>query len=200
MAQKYNKLEMWKKRLLAELTRDKKKASIMLVLFVLAVFFVGKLLFESAPESASAMSGSVVPTSVQSPGDVASFPKIPKSPRKKFAKTTGDGVVRDIFLPNSKVFPIIAKSEKGDGNKPGVLNKTAEDKHSLALKKKQARIQLEGSKLHLKSTITGRQPIAIINDDVLGCGGMVNGFRVIKIGSQVCVVEKEGVQLDLTME
>ena len=171
----------------------------MLFLFVLVVFFVGKLFLKNAPESASAMSSSVVASSVQDPQEAGSLPIIAKAPRKKFEKKTSSDAVRDIFLPNLKVFPIIAKAEKVDGNKPGVL-KTTEDERSLAIRAKRERIQLEGAKLHLKSTITGRQPIAIINDDVLGCGGMVNGFRVITIGSQACVVEKEGVQLNLTME
>ena len=73
-------------------------------------------------------------------------------------------------------------------------------KRDAELKRKKALIKEQAANLHLESTITGRTPIAIINGTVLGPGGVVNGFRIVTIHSQACVVEKDGVKLNLTME
>jgi len=198
-----NSIEMWKKRMLAELARDKKKACILGVLAIAAVFFVGKLLFKGSPESADAMQPTPGQTAAQVPdasgGGNAMFTAraVKATPARKTPAKRGE-ITRDIFRTNAKYFPIVAKVVKPDG-KPDVVQGQV-DAATARLKAKEEKIRQEGSSLHLESTITGRVPIAIINGSVLGKGGVISGFRVVEIKSQACVVEKEGIKLSLSMK
>jgi hypothetical protein len=97
------------------------------------------------------------------------------------------------------LFPLVLKKTvevKG----PDVIKDTQEKLDAELLKRKREEIRQQGAALHLESTITGGRPIAIINGSVLGRDGVINGFRIVKVGSQTCVVEKDGVKLNLTME
>jgi hypothetical protein len=196
---------MWKKRLVAELARDKKKAGILIVLAITAVFFVGKLLLKGSPAAAVAMQTAapvtpqapVEPSGMQNP---AALPLVDEIQGMKTPRDSVKRITRDIFMPNPKVFPLVVKSTGTEAaNKPNVV-KDEEAKRTAELKRKTERIRQEGAELHLEGAIIGRVPIAIINGSVLGPGGVINGFRIVKIESQTCVVEKEGIKLSLTME
>ena len=200
MAKKHNSFEMMKKRLVAEMARDKKKAGILITLAVVAIFFVGKLLFKSAPAGATA--APVAAATGNQPGTpgMGSF----YAPSGKGGKTgaskrkKGDNeITRDIFKPNSAVFPLALK--KTPANEKVSLHADAQSERNDELKRKRLLVEKEALTLQLESTITGRVPIAIINGTVLGRGGVVKGFRVVEIGSQACVVEKNGVRLTLNM-
>jgi hypothetical protein len=198
-----NNIEMFKKRLVAELTRDKKKAFILGLLLITAIFFVGKMLFKSSPATATAMpagSGVTAPADTgTSDADIAmSDIHRGANPARETTGERGKEIKRDIFLPNPEVFPISKKKVDADG-KPTVVQ-DAENKITAALKAREEEIRVEGASLNLKSTITGRVPIAIIDGAVLGLGGVIKGFRVIEIQSQACIVEKDGVKLNLTMK
>jgi hypothetical protein len=65
MAQGNNSIEMLKRRLAAEFARDKKKAIILGMLLLVAVFYVSKLLVNGSPEAATAAG---TPAGMQAPG------------------------------------------------------------------------------------------------------------------------------------
>ncbi|MDP6544729.1 MAG: hypothetical protein QGH60_12110 [Phycisphaerae bacterium] len=203
MAQNNNGIKMLKARLMAEFARDKKKAVILVALLLIAVFFVGKMLLKSSPQAATAATD---PAGVAFGGDprnqgagsaVVQTPGA-KTPKADLPKGAASAITRDIFMPDPAIFPRV-KETAGPNSKVGVVE-DEKSKRDIELARKTKLIKEQGDKLHLESTITGRVPIAIINGTVLGVGGVINGFRVVKIDSQACVVEKEGVRLNLTME
>jgi len=198
-------IEMLKKRLMAEFARDKKKAVILIVLALVAVFFVGKLLLKSSPTSATAATN---PTTVTPPGDatppsrgadnIAAQVFSAKNPKGQVPKSVSRKITRDIFMPDPSVFPYVKKTVNANGEVKVVEN--AETKRQAELKRKKALIEKQAAELHLESTITGRVPTAIINGHVLGLDGVINGFRIVKIGSKACQVKKDGITVDLIMK
>ena len=204
MAQTNNSIEMLKKRLMAEFARDKKKAVILIALTLLAVFYVGKLVLKSAPSDAAAAVNPVAgntPLGMPSPlglGGVTA--QTPASHGVKIDKSKGGGwdITRDIFMPDPAIFPFAEKIASAQGKVR--LVEDAQGKRDAKLRLKRELIQAQGAELHLESTIAGRTPIAIINGAVVGLGGEINGFRVVKIDSQTCEVRKDGITLSLTME
>jgi hypothetical protein len=197
-----NSFNMWKKRMIAELTRDKKKACILGVLAVTAAFFVGKLLFTGSPESAGATqppAGQAAAAELEaSGGGNPRFTARVVKPHEKKKSEKRPEITRDIFRTNEKFFPLVVIAAKPD-SAPNVVE-GAGDEASVRLKAKKERIRKEGASLHLESTLFGRVPIAIINGAVLGKGGVIKGFRVVEIKSQTCLVEKEGIKLSLSMK
>ena len=200
-----NSIEMLKKRLMAEFARDKKKAVILIVLLLVAVFFVGKLLLKSTPVEATAATNPMAAGSSDAPmspetGNIAAQVFAVKSSKADVPKSAANMITRDIFMPNESIFPHVEKTTAANSNSKVKVIEDEKTKRDAELKRKKELIRAQGAELHLESTITGRVPIAIINGTVLGPDGVLNGFRVVKIDSQACVVEKEGVRLNLTME
>lgn len=197
-----NSIEMLKKRLMAEFARDKKKAVILIVLALVAVIFVGKLLLKSSPTKATAATSPstiVPPEAPRAPGSgnvVANVFNV-NSPRADAPKSVM-AITRDIFMPDPSIFPYVKKIVDASGKVEVVEN--AETKRQAELKRKKALIEKQASELLLNSTITGRVPTAIINGHVLGLDGVINGFRIVKIGSKACQVKKEGITVDLIMK
>jgi len=198
MAKKHNSMEMFKKRLIAEISRDKKKAVILGSLLLVAVFFVGKLLLARSPEAATAATSPTAVTPAGTVNNAAAQILSGKSPRVEVSKGAAKAITRDIFMPAASFFPRVEKTTGTNGKVKVVEDE--QDKQNAALRHKKELIREQAAELHLESTITGRVPIAIINGTVLGPDGVINGFRIVKIDSQACVVEKEGIRLNLTME
>jgi len=207
MAQQQNSIAMLKKRLIAEISRDKKKAVILGSLFAVAVFFVGKMLLKGSPEQVSAahnpatMAPAVMPM-LPGAGNATARTLSTKSPKTKDSNGPVEvkKITRDIFMPNPSLFPKIKKKKTTDVKGNVQVVETAQTKKDAELKQKKELIRKQGAELHLESMITGRVPIAIINGTVLGLDGAINGFRIVKIGSRACVLEKEGFTVTLTME
>ena len=193
MAKKHNSIEMWKRRLIAEISRDKKKAITLGVLLLVAVFFVGKILVESSPTEATAAATPAAIASAESPMSPGAGNAVPHTniPRVEAPKSAAKGIFRDIFMPNPSIFPY--------STEPVVVPR-GESEMEAQRRRKRERIHEQGAELHLESTITGRVPIAIINGTVLGRDGVIKGFRIVEINFQACVLEKEGVVLNLTKE
>ncbi|MBC8373123.1 MAG: hypothetical protein ISS69_03065 [Phycisphaerae bacterium] len=206
MTRQNNSIAMFKKRLVAEMARDKKKAVILVSLLLVAVFFVGKMLLKGSPQDVSAAPNPAAmatggPPMVPAAGNTNARTITAMNPTIKEAKgfTRRKKITRDIFMPDPSLFPRIKKKTadvKGNVN----VVETGQNKREAELERKKELIRKQGAELHLESMITGRVPIAIINGTVLGLDGAINGFRVVKIGSQVCVLEKEGFTVTLTME
>jgi len=197
MAMKHNSMATFKKRLLAEVARDKKKAIILGLLLLTAAYFIGKLFLAGGPQSVTAapLPSGISAESVEPDTGMIKLPDL--SQDKADAPKTS--ITRDIFKANPKVFPPVAIADSTGDNGPKVI-KASQDDRQAALKELKEKIRKEGLALNLESTIGGVRPMAIINGSVLGPGGVINGFRIVKIDSLACVVEKEGIQLSLTMK
>ena len=120
-----NSIEMFKKRLLAEVARDKKKACILGLLMVTAIFFVGKVLVKSSPETAAAMQATLAATDQKPAGSSGTGNPTPiklndRTPAVKTSREPRKAVTRDIFQPNPTIFPIVAREVEPD-DKPSVV-------------------------------------------------------------------------------
>ena len=203
MAQTSNSIEMLKKRLIAEISHDKKKAVILGVLLLVALLFVGKLLLESSPSRATAAANPAAmvaaaapaPPAAENPAAAMLGAMIPEADRPK---SVAGRVTRDIFMPDASIFPRVAANTDASG-KVNVVEDN-QSRRDVELKRRIALVRKQGAELHLEGTNTGRVPIAIINGTVLGLDGVINGFRIVRIDSQACVVEKEGIKLNLKMK
>jgi hypothetical protein len=60
-------------------------------------------------------------------------------------------------------------------------------------------IRIAAEALKLDSTIMGATPGAMVNGQMVREGGVVNGFRVLKIEARQLIVEREGVKLAIMM-
>ena len=107
MALKNNSIVMWKRRLVAEFIHDKKKGVILLVLLVLAIFFVGKLVVNGGPDQATAAAGPQSIVSPKNPIDPGLNPEAldPNAIKSQIqpAKRISSKITRDIFLPNASI-------------------------------------------------------------------------------------------------
>ena len=190
----------WKTRLVLELKRDKRKTIILGVMFLAAVFVFGRLFLKSAKPSKAG--GAVRATAVVTPPKTASaaagtgaaarpFGAIDKKPRTKVIPKINTTIDRDIFKLHLEFFPpdheVVHKVLPTSG--------PAEPD----LKAKQREIQTQARSLDVQSTIGGDSGAAIINGRVLRVGDEINGFRIVAITSNSCVVVKDDVKVQLVM-
>jgi hypothetical protein len=61
-------------------------------------------------------------------------------------------------------------------------------------------VRAQAAALELQSTMVGPSASALINGQVLQKSAWINGFRVKSIGSDSCVVTKDGVDVVLRMK
>ena len=195
------KTEALRDRLIDEAKRNPMKAGILGVLMLVLLIVVGRqaLQYLAPARAGAAMPGggaSQGQAIVDQPGPTArkaaaagpDGAKLP-STRKPLAK-----IQRNLFLPNPSFFP--PKEEDRAKPKPIV---TPVDAAAARREAQKRAVQTEAQALTLQTTIVGASPTAIINGQVLGVGGWLNGFRVVSINSGSCVVEKKGMRVTLEM-
>jgi hypothetical protein len=191
-----------KDRLLAEVRRDPKKASI---LGVLALVFLIIGVREVARRTGSPSSGSAATarahgaggatslrrtaSAVQAPGMPNARDRADSSPT--IAKATVD---RDIFTPNVAYYPVEEKA------KPNTVVSAAQMVDPTAkAEAEKLRVQAQAKALSLQSTVVGVVPTAIINGRVLRVGDWVSDFQIVQINSRSCQLEKSGIRVMLEM-
>ncbi len=187
-------------RVLAELRRDPKKAS---VFGVLAVVLLILCVREVANRVGSPRAGSAATAQAGMPGDGMSL-------RRPVAKTPGGADVqggqsdlltgmpslsvdRDIFTPKETYFPINRPAKPG---KPVVATIVDPKVRQEAVRRQ---VQAQAQTLLLQSTVTGAVSTAIINGRVLHVGDWINEFQVVEITSRYCRLEKSGIRVMLEM-
>jgi hypothetical protein len=206
MSRAHSDMVIWKQRVMAELLRDKKRSAILISLLVVAMFLGIRLAIKqmSPAKAAAGVKPSAVSAAAALSPDASGVAEAGASSGRQKPIASLDGsnrrserdqspIVRDIFLPNPKLFPPAGKKDRvgsaGDysgGEMTGI--------HA-----KRLRIQKEAFAMHLESTIEGTVPIAIINGQVLAVGDRFKGFRVVQVRSGTCTVEKEGISLVLKL-
>ena len=192
-----------KNRLLAEVRRDPKKASI---LGVLALVFMIVVVREVARRTGLPSTGSAATarahgaggaTSLRKPANVVQAPSLSKGTNRRVDPSTAivrAPVDRDIFTPNVAYFPFEEKP------KPRVAVAAAQvvDPNAKAEAMK-LQAQAQAKALSLQSTVTGAVPTAIVNGRVLRVGDRINDFQVVEINSRSCRLEKSGIPVVLEM-
>ena len=187
----------WKQRFVAELKRDKKKATL-LALLALVCLVVG---IRAAAKMSSA-GAAPPPAPAETPehaggADLLSLaariedrPGGPSRLDGWVSKRPADGsVVRDLFVGSMEGY---AKAEKATRDKRDTGPTAAE---AEMLREKKIRARAAG--LKLQSTMLGSHPAAIINSKLVRAGEFIDGFRVVEIQAKYCLLECDGVPVRL---
>jgi len=187
-----------KDRLLAEVRRDPKKASIMGVLaLVLLIIGVREIARRSGSAATARASDGAGTTSLRRTASAVQAPGLPKGlgPRADSSAPVQKATVdRDIFTPNVAYFPVEDKS------KPATVVSAAQAVDPTAkAEAAKLQVQAQAKALSLQSTVVGAVPTAIINGRVLRVGDWVSDFQIVQINSRSCQLEKSGIRVMLEM-
>ncbi len=182
-------------KLVAELTRDKKKAVILGVLLVVSVVLVLKMFIHgggSAMASATLLAGAKDSPAAtpKTPDDPADRDLKAKARRDLYIQQMDGSITRDIFLANLDLFPRM----NAEPVKIAPVPTTASTAPAPAPEDQDRRvIQAEAQALVLESTMVGDSSIASINGKILRVGEWFSGFEIVDITSHSCLVRKRNV-------
>lgn len=176
------------KKIVNQLTADKKKLSIMVGLLAVAMLMWGRLLLQKIPRTATAEPAMtmIAPATESVLGGVVIRPVVridpaPPLDRDLFALDP-TGYLRVPTAPQDSV-----RVEKSDFA-------TADDK-LVAQGVAEAMRQLT-----LQSIVQGARPRAMINGQLVAAGQIVEGFTVSRIDQRYVMLTKDGVTVRLVME
>ncbi len=115
---------------------------------------------------------------------------------------------RDLFATNEEYFSSSAQTDSVDEDDaksaPG-NDDNPKAQRELAQRLLERRVRREAEELRLRSTMMGALPIAVIETKssgssagvVVRVGQMIDGFRLVEVGRDIAVLEKEGVHVEL---
>ena len=188
----------WKQKLVAELSRDKKKTCILTVLLLLGVVVGMRMVFKANPADAQAKAHSTTaaPAAPAKASGTATMP--PPAPElgrdariEERIRLNNRKIDRDVFVPDVTAFPLAPVKP----TKPAL---TGADKTNQ--KSTKEIVEELAETLVLQSTIISAQPTAIINGELLNLTQTIDGFTVTEISSGACDVTKDGVTVRLVMK
>ncbi len=119
-------------------------------------------------------------------------------------------LVRNLFALDERFFPEPVQPSQVDEDAGAVVTVVVQSVDDPAEAEEPSLVELieeESRRLKLSSTLTGSNPIAVIEmagggkdeREVVGLGHEVMGFRVVEIRSTVVVLEKQGVRVELRL-
>ncbi len=188
-------LALFKRRVVAELKRDKKKTIVLTLLFVVAaglgVQFLAK---PSHPRRAVAAPAAGQPADVQTDtmNAQAAENAAVQAQRDRYIRQLDTTITRDILTPSEKFFPVGDLS--GDGSRVLSLGSSQnQDNRRLV-------VEQEAGRLVLRSTVVSDDSTAIINGQAVHVGEEIHGFQVIKIAPRQCLLQRSGVTVVLKMD
>lgn len=189
----------WTRRLWAELTRDKKKVFLLVVLGLVALAMGIHLAFRgSAPRRARAAAQAVVtPIRPSKDGENRWGGDKRRADWLAELRASQAKITRDIFEPNGHFFPVTAPEPKASPKKTTRVvtsQPSAPDREAVV-----AQVRGEAVLLQLQTTIAGSQPVAIINRQVVRKGDFIANFVVVTITDRSCVLRQKGVDVTLEM-
>lgn len=115
---------------------------------------------------------------------------------------------RDLFATNEEYFSSSAQTDSADeDNAKSAAGNDDNPKaqREMAQRLLERRVRREAEELRLRSTMMGALPIAVIETKssgssagvVVRVGQTIDGFRLIEVGRDIAVLEKEGVLVEL---
>ena len=173
-----------------QLTKDKRKLGLMVVLIVVGLLLWGRLI----------LTKDVPRTAVADPADVgaeaeaaAETTPVAAVVRPVVYLALADRVERDLFQLNPQLFPPI--EDHTDGAVDGL-----DEEPDTSPDSRVQRVRTGAAEaLSLQSTLQGAEPLALINGELLKVGDQVQGFTVTKIDSRRVTLRKDGVNVHLEM-
>jgi hypothetical protein len=179
-----------KNKLVKELMRDKKKMILLAVLLVVGVAVVGRLVLAGSPP-AKAKAAVASPPRSAAPDPLPAEPEPPDRRPDKRHEPLDTTISQDLFVASESIYGRAPASSDGhrrysSGSSTGGASPRSE-------------VEQQSSMLKLQSTVVSDAPTAIINDQVLRVGDVIEGFRVVGISSRMCEVEKDSIRITLEM-
>lgn len=188
-----------------DIRREPRKAAVLGVLTVVAAVMIGRQLVVPAMTRSADAAAALAP---ESPAGLGGFDESAEGGTSPPRAAPDYRIVRDIFQPNPGVFPLPRVNEATGqpevvADKPGP---TEEELRAQAAALEKARreaveraVQAQAAELKLQSVLAGTVRTAIINGQLVRVGGSIDGFRVVQVNSQCCVLEKNDVRIKLVM-
>ena len=177
------------RRMLRQLTADRRKLSLMVCLLAVGMLLWGRLLLKQLPKSAVA-DPKARNTLKVSPVDKASHGKADSGPRTVSLDFSTD-LDRDLFALDSRFFPIDEPVEPKLVMEPKL---PADNTNALL-----AQVREKGRALQLQSVLMGTEPRALLNGQLLRVGDKIRGFELKEIKSRSVVLEMTGIQIEISM-
>ncbi|MEC9372986.1 MAG: hypothetical protein VYC34_04045 [Planctomycetota bacterium] len=193
---------------------DKKKAGALgaLVVVALVMWARAAILSDAGPQKASASERkSDSRTSKSKKKEVVSGSDSKKNePRAVVEIPVPAAVTRDLFAPSEVHFPLSSQTESAVEVNPksaGGNDETHEQQEQRAREELERSVRGQASRLRLRSTIVGGEPIAVIEDTstkrdgahVMRIGESYNGFVLLKVESGRVLLAKEGFEVELLL-
>jgi len=176
-------MKLWR-----QATADKRKFAAMVILLAVGLLMWGRLLLKEVPRSAVAD-----PSTLAVTADVAE-PVVPVATidLSTVVVDVPQSLTRNIFTVDVSGYPRVVRDEEineEEKSSPAVVD--VPDRVDVV---KQAREELT-----LQSIVSGNEPYALINGQLLKAGQQYLGFRLIEIADRYVVVEKNQVRIKLSM-
>ena len=182
----------WSQRVTAEMHREPKRTSVLVVLVgILAL--MGVRLAVNAARPAPTEAVQALAAEPPQPTVDAEFDEISRrdSRRDEYIRQIDRTISRDIFMPNPHHFPP-TEGPTARGPKAVTMDQAGQ--------KQQAARQVvlaQAQALVLQSTVVSDRPTAIINGQVLRVGDRIAGFEVVEISSHACKVRMNDLMVEL---
>jgi len=187
----------WKQRLVLEMRRDKKKATVLVVLGLVGLIFFGRMILKSVGPAKAKGASAAAPVSPPAPPSLfyvtGKKKDSPNRPAWRSHRPKDGSITRDLFVADLKYYRKVEPDpeDKPKEQRPDSRAKT-EDPETI--------IRAKAKALTLQSTMVGPNSSAMINGQVLRVGEWIDGFRVVEIQARSCIVEREGVRVQLDMK
>lgn len=190
-------LPPWMNKALQPFRTSPQKAWVLLGLAVLLAVMWGRMLLGAhGPNGAAAMAP---PPSLADPLAAMHRPPPAVNPLQKWAHQPIVPLDRNLFNVPLDYYPQDASEDRKSASELAKSHSTQADleqQRQILVDNIRQRAQA----LKLESTMTGSQPSAIVNGEVVREGSVVEGFRVLRIEARRIVVECQGVSLELSMQ
>jgi hypothetical protein len=192
-----------KNQFIGELRANKRKAGVLAVLTVVAVLLGVRLLMSGSgesPQAATAQSNTTmsdVAKALQRSHGAHRVRREREDQRQRYIENFDASITRDLFEPDTAFFPVPKDPGEAEPEPATAPEPVTPTPNPEQIRRQQ--IRQEARRLELQSTFVSASPTAMIDGKVLGLGDQINGFEVVKITSQSCVVKREDIEAELRL-
>lgn len=179
-----------------QITGEKRKLGILVVLLVLALLLWGRLLIPSGPQQATGQHPNTVQEDPSPDGEAEQSQPLPEPPSPEVVRVSlRERVERDPFRIRRDMYEPTEASQADQPEKPAPDAEQRERMHQ-----QRRTVRAEAERLNLQSTLIAREPQAIINGRPLTPGQTIRGFQLIEVRSRQARLIKQGVEVTLRIQ
>jgi hypothetical protein len=167
-----------------EITADRRKLTVIVVLLVIGLFLWGRLLLDQGPDQAEAQPSQAVESAMDDLQDLKLQQAPPEAGRPTVKLTIPKRLPRDPFAGQ------FLKAEQNFQEKQAKSPEKSADTPDKAP---------DPSGLALQSVMQGARPRAMINGTIIAEGESIQGFTLRRVANRYVVLEKNGQQVRLAL-